>query len=176
MLWSTIIPYITQVIKTFEEQKFAALAGLCYQIRALTQQRIAHSYQYALQRIAKSIDGEDKDSAADHKKLNSEMATLVGKLTHAQDAATSDFRKGFEYLSLDSLQKEFSNTWAGRSPVPLGKTAHEGGYRPMTDPYYVPLHRFSTLQHAAALGYRIANEWAEAHNVKCEWALVKGLT
>lgn len=164
-LWSTLIPYMTQMIKTFEEHRYTALAGLCYQLRALTQQRIAQSYQHVLQRAAKRAEGDD----------DGQIAAVVAKMAHAQDSATADFRKGFELLPLGTLEKDFAKTWASRAPKPLAKVTQEGGYRPMTDAYYVPLHTFSTLQQGAALAFHMAKEWADAHKVECEWALARGI-
>lgn len=160
--WSTLVPYIGWLIKLLEEGDCRELIGMCYQIRALIHLRIASSYQEQTTRLYNS------------KKLE-EMGETTGKLIKSQDAAVQDFKKGMRDLGMDKIEEKFPKTWKGRQKTVQPVSRHEGGYRPLEDPYYLPMHTFSSLQEGAALGYAVTKEWADKRGIECDWALQRGL-
>lgn len=163
--WSTLIPYIGWLIGLLEEGDCRHLIGLCYQIRALIHLRMHTSLSEQINKLIEKEEG----------RKFSDLAELTTKLMKSQESSVLDFKRGVRDLGIDKLELTFPKTWKqrDRSVQPLSK--HEGGYRPLEDPYYLPLHSFSSLQEAAALGYAITKEWADKNDIECDWALARGL-
>ena len=160
--WSTLIPYIGWLINLLEEGDCRELIGMCYQIRALVHLRMVSSYQEQTLRLLGN-------------KKYEEMAEITGKLIKSQDSSIQDFKRGMRDLGMDKIEERFPNTWKAREKRVQPVSRHEGGYRPLEDPYYLPLHGFSSLQEGAALGYSVTKEWADEQGIECDWALVRGL-
>lgn len=196
--WSTLVPYIGWMIKLLKPLGTAAagnnnnnnnntnnknndknnntnnknknknnddcldLIGICYQIRALVHLRMATSFQ-------------DQTSKLYAQKKYEEMGVCTSKLISSHDESVQDFKRGMRDLSLETIKREYPKTWSARQTVVQPVSSHEGGYRPLEDPYYLPLHAFSSVQEAAALGYAITKEWADRRGIVCDWALVRGL-
>ncbi|ANB11899.1 hypothetical protein AWJ20_126 [Sugiyamaella lignohabitans] len=186
--WSTLIPFIGRLIINFEQNKIHQLVGLLYQIRALVHMRIASACHSVIQKKTKQLPdtgssasraGSGPGSGSDDvdvNKLNQEIVHLTTKYMACHDSSMQDFKLGLTQLSLDDVEKDYPKTWTNRHASPKPSSKHEGGYRPLEDPYYLPMHCFSTLQEAAAFGYKLTKEWADSNNIKCDsWALVKGL-
>lgn len=160
--WLTLVPYIGRMIKLFELQKNSDFIGAAYQMRALIHLRIASCYHAELQRHIRNSN----DSA---------IKTVTSKYMASNDAAMADFKKGYEELNLDTIREKYPATWNRRSKAPQPASRREGGYRPLDDPYWLPLHMFSSMQEATAFTYSLTKEWADNNGVECDWALIKGL-
>lgn len=163
--WATLVPYTGWLINLLEEGDCRDLIGACYQIRALIHLRVASSLQ---EQITKLHTNPNTLGDAD-------IGDLAMKLIKAHDAAVQDFKRGQRDLAQSRLEQQFPQTWSRRHPTVQPTSRHEGGYRPLEDPYFLPLHAFSTLQEAAALGYAVTKEWADRQGISCDWALVRGL-
>lgn len=160
--WSTLVPYIGWLMTLFEDGDDRDLIGVCYQIRAMIHLRMASSYQEQVQKLYANKEYE-------------EMGELTIKLIKSQEASAQDFKRGMRDLGMNRIEAKFPKTWKARHKTVQPVSRHEGGYRPLEDPYYLPLHGFSSLQEAAALGYAITKEWADKEGITCDWALVRGL-
>uniref|UniRef100_A0A060T9L9 ARAD1C38830p n=1 Tax=Blastobotrys adeninivorans TaxID=409370 RepID=A0A060T9L9_BLAAD len=173
----TLVPYMSQLVKSLEHANCTQLIGLCYQIRAVIYLRIAHSYGQAMKRLQQSgethISFDRLRPGENNTDKRETLSTLSSKYISMLEASQNDFKRGFKALPLEEVEQHFPKTWSKRSKQIL-ETKHDGGLRPAEDPFYLPLHCFSTLQEAAAFGHCLTKEWAELNNVKCEWALVKG--
>lgn len=170
--WATLIPYTSRLIRMFEIGDHGELKGLAYQIRALIHLRIAATSHQLLQKTIKLI--KEKSPQEDTKKLHEELQTHSTKCAASHDSVSSDFRKGMQDLSIDCIEKKFPKAWQGRDMTCNPVRTHHGGYRPMEDPYFVPLHVFSSLQDGCAFGYAIVKEWADKRGIECDWSLMKG--
>lgn len=160
--WLTLVPYIGRMIKLFELQKNTDFIGAAYQMRALIHLRIASCYHAELQKHIRNSN----DSA---------IRNVASKYMASNDAAIADFKKGCEELNLDTIREKYPVTWSRRSATPQPASRREGGYRPLDDPYWLPLHIFSSMQEATAFTYSLTKEWADNNGVECDWALIKGL-
>lgn len=163
--WSTLVPYIGWLINLLEEGDCRQLIGMCYQIRALIYLRMGVSYNEQICKIVEEGESRKFD----------ELAKLTIKLMKSQESSVMDFKRGLRDLGMDEIETMFPNSWKRRDLSVQPTSRHEGGYRPLEDPYYLPLHSFSSLQEAAALGYGITKEWADKNDIECDWALVRGL-
>jgi hypothetical protein len=177
--WYTLVPYMSQLIKLLERANCKELMGLCYQFRALIYARIAQSYSQAIKKMAQTgqtfsfdqnNDTTTNSTTNDDKKET--LGTLPNKYISMQEASQHDFKRGFQLLTLDTIKRQFPITWKSkqRSPSPLPKQ-DGGSFRPKDDSFYLPLHTFSTLQEATALGYKILREWADLNNISTDWAI-----
>lgn len=173
----TLVPYMSQLVKSLEHANCTQLIGLCYQIRAVIYLRIAHSYSQAMKRLQQSgethISFDRLKPGENDSDKRETLSTLSSKYISMLEASQNDFKRGFKALPLEEVEQHFPKTWSKRSKQIL-ETKHDGGLRPAEDLFYLPLHCFSTLQEAAAFGHCLTKEWAELNNVQCEWALVKG--
>lgn len=163
--WATLVPYIGWLIGLLEEGDCRYLIGLCYQIRALIHLRMATSYKEQINAVVGDTDSRDFEK----------LTELTASLIKCNESSVLDFKRGMRDLGNDVVESMFPTTWANRSHTVQPVSKHEGGYRPLVDPYYLPLHSFSTLQEAAALGYAISKEWADNNDIACDWALARGL-
>lgn len=160
--WITLIPYMDWVINIMRSKDCRELIGLCYQIRALIHLKMYNTYQ---EQITKYNAGDS------HKELEDVTSNMI----KANEASVKDFKIGMRELPLDTIERRFPKTWKTKTRTIQPVSKHEGGFRPMEDPFYLPLHIFSSLQEAAALGYSLTKEWADQNKVECDWALVRGL-
>lgn len=178
--WYTLVPYMSQLIKMLDRASCKELMGLCYQIRALIYSRIAQSYSQAIKKMTQTgqtsfsfdqtNDTTTTSTTNDDKKET--LGTVSNKYISMQEALQHDFKRGFQLLTLDTIKRQFPITWKSkqRSPSPLPKQ-DGGSFRPKEDSFHLPLHTFSTLQEAAAVGYRIVREWADSNNISADWAI-----
>lgn len=181
--WATLVQHITRLVVMFEENKFSALAGVCCQIRALIHMRMINCYRKVIKHRIKTLSSNDieKDLGGGQKNdkissaASSDIQSQTLKLIAAQESSSADFMRGLELLDMDTLRTDFPNAWKRRTKSPHPVSKREGGYRPMENEYYLPLHMFSSLQEAAAFGYSIAKEWADNNDITIEWALERGL-
>jgi hypothetical protein len=160
--WSTLVPYVQWLIKMLEGKGHSELIGLCYLIRALVHLRILSSYEDQTIKL-------DADSDAEA------FRELAIKQIKTREASNQDFKRGMRDLGLEVIERKFPKTWRGRTTTLQPVSKHEGGYRPLEDPYYLPLLSFSSLQEGAAFGYAIIREWADRQNIECNWVLIRGL-
>lgn len=160
--WSTLVPYIQWLIKILEGKGYPELIGLCYLIRALVHLRILSSYEDQIIKL-------DADSSPDA------FREVAIKQIKTRDASNQDFKRGMRDLGLDVIERKFPKTWRGRTTTLQPVSKHEGGYRPLEDPYYLPLLSFSSLQEGAAFAYAIIREWADRQDIECNWVLIRGL-
>lgn len=163
--WSTLVPYIGWLINLLEEGDCRHLIGLCYQIRALIQLRMGSCYKEQINRIIEEADPQKFE----------ELSDTAAKLVKCNDSSVLDFKRGVRDLGIEKIETMFPKAWKRRALFVQPVSKHEGGYRPLEDPYYLPLHSFSTLQEAAALGCAITKEWAENNDIEIDWTLVRGL-
>ncbi|KAA8898869.1 hypothetical protein TRICI_006452 [Trichomonascus ciferrii] len=180
--WYTLVPYMSQLIKMLDRANCKELMGLCYQFRALIYSRIAQSYSQAVKKMTQtgqasvSFDQNNDTTTTNSTTTNDDkketLGTISNKYISMQEASQHDFKRGFQLLTLDTIKRQFPITWKSkqRSPSPLPKQ-DGGSFRPTEDSYHLPLHTFSTLQEATAVGYKILREWADSNNISADWAI-----
>lgn len=178
--WATLVQHITRLVLMFENHKLNILAGVCYQIRALIHLRMITCYRSVIKHKMKLINSIEPDIAKSNKAaelvtLNTELQAQTLQLIAAQESSSADFMRGLDLLSIEHVRADFPRTWKERAHSPQPANKREGGYRPMENEFYLPLHTFSSLQEAAAFGYKITKEWADINEVTIEWALEMGL-
>jgi len=160
--WSTLVPYVQWLINMLEGKGHSELIGLCYLIRALIHLRILSSYEDQTMKLGADSEAES-------------FRELAIKQIKTREASNQDFKGGMRDLGLEVIERKFPKTWRGRTTTLQPVSKHEGGYRPLEDPYYLPLLPFSSLQEGAAFGYAIIREWADRQNIECNWVLIRGL-
>lgn len=157
--WVTLMPYIGWLINLLEEGDCRYLIGMCYQIRALIQLRLVSQYQTELNSLFESEGGND-DAA--------KIKDIATKLMKAQDSSVHDFKRGVRDLGLDKFERVFPKTWARRERDLISavvSVTSKAGYDPTSDPYYLPLHTFSSLGEAVAVGYAVTCEWCNSNEI-----------
>lgn len=160
--WVTLMKYISWLINLLEEGDCRYLIGMCYQIRALILLRLVKQYQAQLSTL---LDSETGDSGGSDITKIKDVAT---KLMKARDNSTHDFRRGMRDLGLEKFERVFPKTWTRRERDVFSTAdngASKAGYDPTSDSYYLPLHIFSSLGEAVAVGYAVTCEWCRSNGI-----------
>lgn len=189
--WSSLIPFVKWLVTVLEEGDSRNLIGMCYQIRAMIHLRVGQCYHDLILRLkntpvasAGSPESNGNNSIVgtgssahfvDDKNKIRDLETLMSKYFKEQQEAVTDFKRGLRDLGVDTVRDAFPKTWEARDSSVQPQPRHSGGFRPMEDPFFLPLHMFSSMQEATALGYRILKEWAERNDVDYESVLAEGL-
>lgn len=155
--WNTLVNFVNRVNFLHEASKQNQLVGCCYLIRALIHVRIGLVLGAQIKAQARDKDPEP------------EQESLALSLFRTQEGYTSDFRRANRSLPLSAVSQSFPKTYARRSKTAT-PVVHDGGYRPWSDEYALPLHVYSSLQEAAALGWNMTDEWINKEGLKYEWA------
>ncbi|KAG5355582.1 hypothetical protein CJU90_6677 [Yarrowia sp. C11] len=158
--WNSLVNFVNRVNFLLDNAKQPHLVSCCCLMRAMIHVRIGLVLGNQAKVLARGNANNDEILGAE---------ALALALCRNQEGLTADFKRGNKGLPLSQISQNFPQTYAKRtrtgSPV-----LHDGGYRPWSDEYALPLHVYSSLQEAAALGWNMTDEWIRAEGLKYEWA------
>lgn len=164
--WGSLVNFINRVNFLLEAAKQPHLVSCCYLMRALIQVRVGLV-------LGAQIKSRARDNESDSGETPAEKAekaeSLALSLFRTQEGFTSDFRRANRGLPLSQISQSFPKSYARRSKTAT-PVVHDGGYRPWSDEYALPLHVYSSLQEAAALGWNMTDEWIRMDGLKYDWA------
>ncbi|KAG5358400.1 hypothetical protein CJU89_4959 [Yarrowia sp. B02] len=155
--WTTLVNFVNRVNFLHEASKQTHLVACCHLLRALIHVRIGLVLGAQIKAHARDSESEGDPEA------------LALSLLRTQEGYTADFRRANRSLPLSALSQSFPKSYARRSKTAT-PVVHDGGYRPWSDEYALPLHVYSSLQEAAALGWNMTDEWIRGEGLKYEWA------
>ncbi|AOW00334.1 hypothetical protein B0I72DRAFT_137833 [Yarrowia lipolytica] len=158
--WGSLVNFVNRVNFLLEAAKQPHLIGCCYLMRAMIHVRVGLVLGTQAKALARGGEGNDEVPPAE---------TLALSLCRTQEGYTADFRRASRSLPLSQISQHFPQSYGRRSRTAV-PVVHGGGYRPWSDEYALPLHVYSSLQEAAALGWNMTDEWIRTEGVKYEWA------
>lgn len=172
--WLTLVPFIGWIVSALEESDARTMIGMCYQVRALIHLRVGQCYLDLIKKILAATSPGSKNSDSSNASTHyRDLATLTSKYMKEQNEATQAFKRGMRDLSIETIRLQFPDTWKARDNNIVPPEQQSRGFRPMEDSFYLPLHMFSSIQEAAALGFRIVTEWSKLNNIKYESVLAQ---
>lgn len=172
--WLTLVPFIGWIVSTLEESDARTMIGMCYQVRALIHIRVGQCYLDLIKKMLAATSPGSKNSDSSNAGAHyRDLATLTSKYMKEQNEATQAFKRGMRDLSIETIRLQFPDTWKARDNNLVPPEQQSRGFRPMEDSFYLPLHMFSSIQEAAALGFRIVTEWSKLNDIEYESVLAQ---